>query len=887
MATRTHGFSHSSKTRLKTFTSSVKPLCAIILAAAFLQGCGGAENASIKQVKTQEYIDRAESYRRQGQYRAAIIEARNALQQNPNNRAAITELAAILNELGQGKPAAKLMEPLAADADKNEALTLAQAYSLQQKHQSVLDYLNANESRLHLGEDESANLIRARAELQHGNIDAAQRLLARMSNKNVAANLLLVQISLLHGDRADANSRIAQLLQQNPDNVDVLTEGARQAEQRGDLAEAEDLLGKALINLRETDILLPQKVEVLQRLVTTLTKLGRSNEALIYAKTLADANPEGKLLQDKFKQGLELFQAGKLDEAEPILTEVYNESHNDTVGTLLGIIRYNKKDLNGAANYLAANVDPEVSPDLALTTLAATQLQLSQPEKLLALFDAPARARIKNPVLKMLVGIALTQTGSPQEGEQLIATAQTEQPDNPAIAATLARYYLLNKQFDKAIASLQRALNVHRDDSLQRLLIIAFANSNKADQAIATARALAASNPPKAENWWILGRTALLLQRPDLAESALQTALKQRTDYLPAQLDMAQLQLLRKQPEYAETQYRQILKQHAENIAALQGLIAAVAMKSLAANIDNTVLAVADNNNARAALAEYHLRMQQPEIAAQLLGIIPNDTASSYALQLKQALASINSIKALQARDFDSARNYAVTGLKINPRNTALLILLARIELGAGKPDEARKIAAQLAPQSALPEVLELQGDLAALDKQDKSAVTFYRSAWTKKPGDSIAMKLYQRLQQTNNSDEAEHFLSEWQQQIPASDSAWMVRGLQEQKAGDMNGAIGAYEKAAARNPKNAEALNNLALLYQETKDKRALSTAAQAYALEPKHPAILDTYGLLLAQSGQHEKGLALLRDAAALVPESKEIQQHVQQVQALHGTQ
>ena len=93
MATRTHGFSHSSKTRLKTFTSSIKPLCAIILAAAFLQGCGGAENASIKQVKTQEYIDRADSYRRQGQYRAAIIEARNALQQNPNNRAAITELA--------------------------------------------------------------------------------------------------------------------------------------------------------------------------------------------------------------------------------------------------------------------------------------------------------------------------------------------------------------------------------------------------------------------------------------------------------------------------------------------------------------------------------------------------------------------------------------------------------------------------------------------------------------------------------------------------------------------------------------------------------------------------------------------------------------------------
>src|SRR6185295_4700039 len=242
----------------------------------------------------------------------------------------------------------------------------------------------------------------------------------------------------IRGEREASDSRIAQLLKQNPDNVEVLAEAARLAEQRGDLAQAGDLLSKALINLGETDILLPQKADVLQRLVTTLTKLGRSNEALIYAKTLADANPEGSLLQDKFKQGLELFQAGKLDQAEPILTEVYNESHNDSVGTLLGMIRYAKQDLTGAANYLSTNVDPEVSPDLALTTLAATQLRLSQPEKLLALFDAPARARIKNPMLKMLVGIALVQTGASGEGERLIAAAETEQPDNPAIAATLA-----------------------------------------------------------------------------------------------------------------------------------------------------------------------------------------------------------------------------------------------------------------------------------------------------------------------------------------------------------------------------------------------------------------------------------------------------------------
>jgi len=877
MATRTHGFSHSSKTRLKTFTSSIKPLCAIILAAAFLQGCGGAENASIKQVKTQEYIDRAESYRRQGQYRAAIIEARNALQQNPNNRAAITELAAILNELGQGKPAAKLMEPLAADASRAEALTLAQAYWLQHKYRSALDYLAQHEARLKLETDERALLIRARAELQLGNFDAAQALLAKISATNITANIELARISAIRGEREASDSRIAQLLKQNPDNVEVLAEAARLAEQRGDLAQAEDLLSKALINLGETDILLPQKADVLQRLVTTLTKLGRSNEALIYAKTLADANPEGSLLQDKFKQGLELFQAGKLDQAEPILTEVYNESHNDSVGTLLGMIRYAKQDLTGAANYLSTNVDPEVSPDLALTTLAATQLRLSQPEKLLALFDAPARARIKNPMLKMLVGIALVQTGASGEGERLIAAAETEQPDNPAIAATLARYYLITKQSDKAISVLQTGLKSHGDDGLQRLLIVAFVTANKAEQAIATARELANSKPPKVENWWTLGRTALLLKRFDLADSALQSTLKLQPDYLPAQLDMAQLQWQRKQPDRAEAQYREILQQHPDNIGAWKGLIAVFDANSVPADIDKTVLSLADNANARAALAEYHLRHQQLDLAAQLLDAIPDADARSYPSQLKQVLARANAARALQARNFEEARKYALSGLKINPHNADLLVLLARVELGAGKPDEARKIAAQLTSQSAAPEVLELQGDLATLDKQDKAAAALYRSAWAKAPNNGIATKLYQRLQQTNNGEEAARFLTEWEQRLPDSDTVWMLHGLQQQKSGDAKSAITAYETAVARNPQNAEALNNLAWLYGEAKDHRAIATAQKAVDIDPKAPAILDTYGWLLVQNGQKAQGISILREAAQLAPASPEIQTHL----------
>ena len=98
----------------------------------------------------------------------------------------------------------------------------------------------------------------------------------------------------------------------------------------------------------------------------------------------------------------------------------------------------------------------------------------------------------------------------------------------------------------------------------------------------------------------------------------------------------------------------------------------------------------------------------------------------------------------------------------------------------------------------------------------------------------------------------------------------------------DVAAADGAYRNAIARNAKNPASLNNLALLYQEAGDERALATAEQAFQLAPGHPIVLDTYGWLLVNNGQQEKGIGLLEQAAALAPSSKEIAEHLQQAKA-----
>ena len=59
------------------------------------------------------------------------------------------------------------------------------------------------------------------------------------------------------------------------------------------------------------------------------------------------------------------------------------------------------------------------------------------------------------------------------------------------------------------------------------------------------------------------------------------------------------------------------------------------------------------------------------------------------------------------------------------------------------------------------------------------------------------------------------------------------------------------FERMLGAQNANPVVLNNLAWLYHEAEDARALPTARRAYELAPEQPEIMDTYGwILLAES-------------------------------------
>jgi Tfp pilus assembly protein PilF len=87
------------------------------------------------------------------------------------------------------------------------------------------------------------------------------------------------------------------------------------------------------------------------------------------------------------------------------------------------------------------------------------------------------------------------------------------------------------------------------------------------------------------------------------------------------------------------------------------------------------------------------------------------------------------------------------------------------------------------------------------------------------------------------------------------------------------------YEKTIEIAPNSPIALNNLAWMYYERKDPRALELAKRATQLAPNSAEILDTYGWILVELGQVKEGIIVLERAISIMPDNKDIKAHLEE--------
>ena len=205
--------------------------------------------------------------------------------------------------------------------------------------------------------------------------------------------------------------------------------------------------------------------------------------------------------------------------------------------------------------------------------------------------------------------------------------------------------------------------------------------------------------------------------------------------------------------------------------------------------------------------------------------------------------------------------------LALQANNLPALELKTRLYLREQQYKEALESARSLQTRfSALPLGYRLEGDIQTQQRDFAKAVPAFQAAFNKAPSLGLVLALANAQWQADNQTEALKTLKSWLATNPKDTNARTQLLLYLNLLQRNSEAIAEGETILRQEPNNSVAVNNLAALYQQVGDKRALEFAERAMQLAPDSPDVADTLGWILVQSNQQlPRGIELLRQAVA----------------------
>ena len=853
-----------------------------------IAGCDQSPSDEINHLEST--LKRSAAYADQGQYKAAAIEARNALRVAPDSISAIANASRINLELGQSQSAIQLLEPLKDSADASIRLALAKAYVMKGKYRTASLYLAETSTATDKQTVEKLTLL-TKADIASKKHKAAANtllLLQAISKSDTdKANYFYLKSSLAYSlnKLVDASDSIESALILVPTHTDSLLIKAAIAYKRSQFEQSESLLSDALLTLKNTDVMLPQKAKVLRALSDVLSAQGKSSEAIIYTKLLAQNNPGAADQKAKYKNALDLYKEGKYDEAENILLEATPSSQYASSRQLLGLLSLKKGKLEEAEGYLSENFDPETANIQTLSLLARTRLQLRQPDKVIAMLKEEIKVRGDNADLLALYGLASLSNGAEQEGVKSLKKALEISPEKYRLRVALSDYYLSKGKPTLALTELEKAFkNNPNSTEIQKNLLKHYLRFKPTSTPIFYGSL--EKNPDDAELNFLVGSLEFKKGNNVSAEKLLKKAIKLDSTNSNAIFSLASLYLEKSDFKEAEALFTSATELLPNSTLPYQGLANALLRQNKADTLTNTMQDLAkkypSSSGPSNILSEYFLKTGDIDKA---LAYAKEAYEKNNNQSTSQQLVKIYDFKSkieLASKRFQNARAELMHALEISPDNKAILAAFIAIEIQDNKLGEAKKLLAQIDSASdTSPLTNSLKSDISVAEGDMNSALGYSDLAWEGAKTPIIARKRYAILKHLDQK-RASTFLTEWKNTLPNSPEPLSIKGTELLSAGNFEQAIPLLEGALALKPGDAVTLNNLAWLYQETNNPLALPTAKQAHALAPNNGGIADTYGWILVQQGEITKGIEKLKQAAKLLPENKDIIDHLEKAMA-----
>jgi len=859
-------------------------LATAVSAALLLSACGGED----ADTEYQNHLDRAHAYQEQGQYKAAMIEYRNAVKKSGGKPEVMIQFADVMNHLGNHQNARSYLEALPNEDSEAYLLELAETYIALGKYQS------ADKTLAQLQEPTREKmLLEAELLAKKGKAEDARALYNTLLENNPAdgkANVGVATLNAISGKMPEALiaiDKVASTDEAYP-KAQLLKAGVEISE--NNLESAESTLSDLLSILPTSDQMLPDRVLTLERLSYVLTRQGRSNEAYIYTKLLSEAFPGATEANDKFQAALDDFQNSRLDEAKQKLEALVEQYPGHSRSRqVLGIISYMQGDTESAARYLDDVVDPETSSPLATQVYLATNLRLKEPQKVLTALE-PTIEQQTSVELLALYGLAAVSDKQYDKGEKALLKAASLAPENARLQLALASFYRSapNADRSKELGFLEAAFKL---EPTQRQVLIDLASYYNRQGQQDTAQALlvdaAKAHPESYTTNFIAGQ--YLATRGDikasnaLFEKALPLA-EQDTDKAVIEGALGRNALLENDNVSAKQRFEAMLALAPESVGAYAGIYEAESRLNGRESAEKALEAIAQSEKS---LSAFQTLIRIDLSNKNISGAERHYSLAMQALPEKgQALANVKAVidysralDYLKTGQLDKARETAAASLVANPGNVRVVAVLAEVEIKAGQFNEAEKILGQLGEQrEQLGHIYPaLQGDLALAKKDYQSARQAYEAAWAMAKAPGVAEKLHRVLGLLGDAKARSAFLAEWYSAQPDNLLAMLMVGMESQQNGDNDKAATVYETLLTQRPDSVAALNNLAWIYFERGDDKSIELLARAVELAPNSAAVLDSYGWVLHKFGKTEQGLPYLEKAVELQPNNDEIKGHL----------
>ena len=343
-----------SRYRLSTFPLRALALgsCLGVGIAAGLAGCGD-------RTTDVEHVQRAREHQAKQELPASVIELKNALQKNPENRDARLLLGQIYVETGNGAPAEKELQRARELGAGRDAwlLPLARAYLLQGQNPKVLE-LNP-EATDPPALQATLRALQGLASLGLGQPDAAKTSLEQaleLQPDDPDALLGMSQLALVNRNYSEAEAFATRASERDPRDIRPWFVKVRLHRLQND----DPAALKALQQILERQ---PQNAAALLERAEILIGQGKQDEAMADVEAVRKRQPN--LPEANYLRGSLLFQKKDLIAAQDALLQVIKVAP-DHPGSLflLGSINYEQGNLGQADQYLSAFVNrlPETTP---------------------------------------------------------------------------------------------------------------------------------------------------------------------------------------------------------------------------------------------------------------------------------------------------------------------------------------------------------------------------------------------------------------------------------------------------------------------------------------------------------------------------------------------